>query len=323
MSKLYFLLLIFISVVLFNPAVSANNGKDKDKDKKSVDEKAKILRESADNNENEGEDEDEDEENATDSISSIHSFAAALSDLIWDINDSLMNIPAYDIYCDWNTGDIHPYKYDLTKKKDTTFLFLQDENLCGYSHPVSGDITSNFGPRSGRYHYGIDIKLQTGDSVFNAFSGVVRIAQISRSYGNVVVVRHKNGLETLYAHLSKINVSVGNSVDAGDLLGLGGNTGRSTGSHLHFEVRFKGEPINPNEIIDFQACLLKTDVLPLNKTHFNYLLEARAIKYHTIRKGDTLGAIAKRHGTTVSKLCKLNKMKSTTSLKIGRKIRYS
>lgn len=243
--------------------------------------------------------------------------------VIWNSITSPEEIPAHDIYRDWNTYDIHPYKYDLTKKKDTTLIPLLDESYCGYVHPFAGAVTSNFGKRNPRYHYGIDIKLRTGDTVYNAFEGVVRIARYSPTYGNVVVVRHTNGLETLYAHLSKITAKTGTKLQAGDMVGLGGNTGRSTGSHLHFEVRYKGEPINPNDIIDFEAGTVKTDVLALNQEHFAYLKDIRAAKYHTVRRGDCLGKIARRYGTTVSRICKLNGIRSSTILRPGRKIRYS
>jgi murein DD-endopeptidase MepM/ murein hydrolase activator NlpD len=245
-----------------------------------------------------------------------------LSLIFWDINDSLANIPAYDLYCNWNTYVIHPYSFDVSKKKDTSLVFLQDEHKCDYHHPFPGHITSPFGPRRGRYHYGIDIKLQTGDSVHNAFDGVVRIARRSPSYGNVVVVRHNNGLETLYAHLEKLEVQPGDPVESGALLGLGGNTGRSTGSHLHFEIRYKGEPINPNDVICFDNYILRRDTLVITNKTFNYLVEARAAKFHVVRNGDTLGKIAKKYRTSISALCRLNGIKPTTKLRVGRKIRY-
>jgi murein DD-endopeptidase MepM/ murein hydrolase activator NlpD len=266
-----------------------------------------------------GEDEEEDDENevAADSL-----FVRKLSSIIWDINDSVRKIPAYDVYCDWNNYVIHPYKFNLSGRKDTTHVKLLDEHHCEYSHPVEGYITSPFGPRKGRFHYGIDLKLEVGDSVYNAFDGVVRIARISPTYGNVVVVRHKNGLETLYAHLEKIAVEVGNEIFAGDLIGLGGNTGRSTGSHLHFEVRYMGEAINPAEIICFENYILKKDLLVLQPSLFSPSIQARATKYYTVRSGDTLGKIAKKHRTTVSTLCKLNKIKPTTVIRPGMKLKY-
>jgi len=165
------------------------------------------------------------------------------------------------------------------------------------------------------------LKLQTGDSVVSAFEGTVRIAQYSRSYGNVVVVRHNNGLETLYAHLSARKVKPGDHVEAGQCLGLGGNTGRSTGSHLHFESRYKGEPIDPNSIIDWENFSLKTKTLALDKDSFKHLKEARARKYHTVRSGDTLYGISRRYGTSLSKLYRLNGMGSKTVLRIGKKVR--
>lgn len=246
-----------------------------------------------------------------------------LGDYVPTFADSLYIIPAYHVYGDWDTESIHPYKFDLTKKKDTTVIRLEDYYTCSYEHPILGEITSDFGPRRSRYHYGIDVKLATGDPVKCAFSGKVRIAKYSRSYGNTVVVRHHNGLETLYAHLSEINVKPGDEVLIGDTLGLGGSTGRSTGPHLHFEVRYKGEPINPGVLIDFECGKLKSDELPISAELFAYLKEIRMAKYHTVRSGDTLGHIARRYGTSVSRLCKLNRMRSTSILRIGQRIRYN
>src|SRR6218665_676131 len=142
-----------------------------------------------------------------------------------DYNDSLTNFPAYDLYCGWDTVNIHSVKFDVATLKDTSKnILLFDPNGCGYVHPFEGKITSSFGPRKKRYHYGVDIDLETGDCVAAAFDGKVRIAKLSKSYGNVIVIRHASGLETYYAHLSKINVEVGQEVLAGDVIGLGGNT---------------------------------------------------------------------------------------------------
>jgi len=224
----------------------------------------------------------------------------------------------------WCNEMIHIRKYDLTKKNDTTPIVLQDcEGIFCYKHPHNGYVTSNFGMRRGRYHYGIDLKLYTGDSVFCAFDGIVRISKFSKSYGHVVVVRHFNGLETLYAHLSKRLVDVNTPIRSGDVVGLGGNTGRSTGSHLHFECRYFGEPINPSDVIDFENFCVKSDTLYLTQKNFEYQVEARKAKYYTIKSGDTLSKIAKRHGTSVKALCKLNNIKPSTVLRIGRRIRVS
>lgn len=222
----------------------------------------------------------------------------------------------------WYQDSIHVRRYDFTEKPDTTLLILQDfDNTFCFVHPYPGRVTSQFGFRRGRYHYGVDINLNTGDSVLNAFDGIVRISRYNRSYGHAVVVRHFNGLETLYAHLSRRLVAPGDYVRAGDILGYGGNTGRSFGSHLHFEVRYFGEPLNPNDIIDFENFRLHADSLFLSQIHFEHIAEARRAQYYTIRSGDTLSAIARRHGTTVNALCRLNNMTPTTILRIGRRIR--
>lgn len=242
-------------------------------------------------------------------------FTIDREDLMDDEDDSLM-------FFQWDTLNIHSYNYDLKNLRDT-LLVLSDNSLSGYAPPHIGEVTSNFGFRSQRFHYGIDIKLETGDPVLCAFKGKVRIAKRSKTYGNVVVVRHSNGLETIYAHLSRIDVEIGQDVQAGDMIGLGGNTGRSTGSHLHFEVRFKGKAINPNEIISFTDNSLISDSLLISQENFKYLSEIKKIKYYTIRKGDTLSRIAAKYGTTTKKLCKLNGIKSTTVLRVGRKIRCS
>lgn len=224
----------------------------------------------------------------------------------------------------WCNDTIHLRKYDFSKKDDTTHIILQDcQGIFCYTHPTVGHVTSPFGLRRGRYHYGTDVKLYKGDSVFNAFDGIVRVSKYSKTYGHVVLVRHFNGLETLYSHLSKRLVEPNQPIRSGEVLGLGGNTGRSYGSHLHFEIRYFGEPINPSDVIDFENFCLKSDTLYLTQKHFEYQVEARKAKYYTIRSGDTLSKIARRHGTSVRSLCRLNNMKETTVLRIGRRIRVA
>jgi hypothetical protein len=249
-----------------------------------------------------------------------------------DYNDSLISFPAYDLYCGWDTVNIHSSKFNIETLKESKQVTLCDSNSCGYVHPFTGNVTSNFGPRKRRFHYGIDIDLETGDNVSVAFDGKVRIAKNSKSYGKVVVIRHTNGLETYYAHLSKINVEIGQEVFAGEIIGLGGNTGRSRGSHLHFEVRYLGQPINPNEIISFTENKLVSDTLSLSKKTFNYISEAKKAaarviassgkgRVYVVKKGDTLSSIARRYKTTTKTLCKKNKIKSSSKLRLGQKIR--
>ncbi|NNE56252.1 MAG: peptidoglycan DD-metalloendopeptidase family protein [Flavobacteriales bacterium] len=247
--------------------------------------------------------------------------ATAASSSNWDVNDSLMYIPAFDLYCDWNTTEIHGYDLDIKSHiKEPVMLELRHED-CDYTHPFRGRITSNFGWRDGRHHNGIDIKLYKGDPVKVAFEGVVRIARYSRSYGNVVVVRHNNGLETLYAHLSARKVKTGDHVESGAVIGLGGNTGRSTGSHLHFEARYLGEAINPATLIDWENGQLIHDKYMLSEKDFDYLHKVRAKKYHTIRRGETLSAIGRKYGTSVRTLCRLNGFSQNTTIYAGKRIR--
>jgi murein DD-endopeptidase MepM/ murein hydrolase activator NlpD len=244
--------------------------------------------------------------------------------------DSTLMFPAFDIYSQWDTNSIHPYEFAAKSLvNDTNPIYLIDEYNCGYVHPFCGEVTSDFGPRKGRPHYGIDINLETGDSVGAAFSGMVRIAKKNKTFGNVVIIRHSNGLETFYAHLSKLLVNPNDYVEPGQIIGLGGNTGRSHGSHLHFEVRYKGFPIDPNEIISFERNALIRNTLVLTPKTFEFSSKnkggkgAKGVKskYYTVRKGDTLYGIARKYGTTPQKLCKLNKIKMTTVLRIGMKLK--
>lgn len=155
-----------------------------------------------------------------------------------------LNDPASNIYTDWTdnlrscSGSV-PSNYKI--------------DLCGFCMPTpSRKINSPFGPRWGRQHEGLDIKVYIGDTIRAAFDGKVRICKYNGSgYGYYIVIRHPNGLETLYGHLSKQIVKKDQVVRAGDPIGLGGNTGKSSGSHLHFETRVLGQPINPALLFDF------------------------------------------------------------------------
>ena len=221
-------------------------------------------------------------------------------------------------------------------------LLKADEKFC---FPVKNIITSPYGWRWNRPHRGVDIRLKTGEPVRCAFNGVVRIARPMGAYGNLVVVRHYNGLETVYGHLSKINVKPMQVVAAGQTLGLGGSTGRSTGPHLHFEVRFQYEPFDPEWILDFSNYSLRTRRLYLDKTYFGirkprsgealvYKADKSIIPeeqakpkpgtgkpvYASLKKGETLEAFAKRNYTTVDKVRELNpdikKVKSGARLRV-------
>lgn len=262
----------------------------------------------------------------------------------FDINE----IPADDLYGGiWSNGGVHMYG-SLKNVPDSFKVDLTD-----FTMPFEGRMTSNFGTRGRRYHNGVDLKVQVGDTIYAAFDGKVRMTKFERrGYGYYVVLRHVNGLETVYGHLSKFLVEEDQFVKSGEPIALGGNTGRSTGSHLHFETRFLGKPINPNFIVDFANFTCHKDEYIVSNTSFhktrqtsrvlitspNYKAPTQPtavasagpnkfvdgdVKYYRIKSGDTLGAIARRNGTTISNLCKLNNITTRTTLRIGRSLRIS
>jgi hypothetical protein len=222
----------------------------------------------------------------------------------------------------WNNRKINAGHFDSENWPDTARIVLVDSLQHRlYGHPFKNCITSNFGQRKWLWHYGVDIRLSRGDSVRAAFDGIIRVQQFDRhGYGHVIVIRHTNGLETLYGHLSKELVTQNRKVTAGQVIGLGGNTGHSTGSHLHFETRFYGEPFDPNCIIDFDKYALRSDTLVLTKTDFTYLADQRKAVWHIVRKGETLGHIALWYHTTVKKVRELNHLADNSILGVGRKL---
>lgn len=244
-------------------------------------------------------------------------------ELLNDETDDLMeNHPADDIYNNiWTSTKLNPYKIPIDSLPDSVKI-----DLSTFRVPVQGHITSHFGPRRYRYHYGTDVKLNTGDTVVSSFAGKIRIIDYDRrGYGHYVVIRHDNGLETVYAHLSEILVTLDQLVTAGEPIALGGSTGRSTGPHLHYEIRFLGNAMNPAKIIDF-ACgsPFENEYLITKKHSFYYQKEVQAMaaaKYYKIRNGDNLGRIAARNGTSVRSLCRLNGISPKKILRIGQTIR--
>lgn len=221
----------------------------------------------------------------------------------------------YDV---WNNITINPYQTSLVNMQDTLKI-----DVSKYCPPITKQVTSDWGFRKWRYHYGIDLKVHKGDTVKCAFDGTIRITRRERGYGYFVVVRHTNGLETLYGHLEKILVRNNQEIKSGEAIGLGGNTGRSTGYHLHFEFRYLGNPVCPHDIADFSTHTVKNNVFILSSKNFAYKKEIDKIRYWTVKKGDSLGRIAYRTGVSINKLCALNGIKKTTLLQIGRKIRYT
>ena len=152
---------------------------------------------------------------------------------------------------------------------DVTVPSYAKINVEGFHMPVPGKVTSNYGyrPKFRRMHRGVDMRLKTGDNVYAAFSGRVRIVNYeANGYGNYVVIRHDNGLETVYGHLSAHKVKRGDYVNAGDVIGLGGNTGRSFGAHLHFEIRYMGVAINPADVVNFEKGDVRNEMFAFNKS---------------------------------------------------------
>lgn len=255
--------------------------------------------------------------------------------------------PSHDLYASWDTTAANPYKFSESFRSDSVMLTLTQPIDCGFSMPFKGGITSEFGWRRYRPHYGTDIDLETGDTVVAAFDGMVRLAKYYYGYGNCVIIRHSNGLETVYGHLSKILVEPGQTIEAGKTLGLGGNTGRSFGSHLHFEIRYLGQALDTEDFIDYKKGELKSNTFVLRKADVENKYDLRALHsrhkrdvglarasykggkgtgkavkgVYRVRQGDTLGAIAKRNRTTVKALCKKNGLKPTSTLRLGQKIK--
>ena len=233
--------------------------------------------------------------------------------------------PALSLYPNWNNQYVHAYGNAIIPETYTI-------DLTGFHMPTpSTKITSPFGPRWRRMHNGLDLKVNIGDTIVAAFDGKVRVVKYERrGYGKYVVIRHDNGLETVYGHLSKQLVEDNQLVKAGEPIGLGGNTGRSTGSHLHFETRFLGIAINPIYMFDFPKQDIVADTYTFRKakgvnhagSHDTQVADG-AIRYHKVKSGDTLSRIAKLRGVSVSTLCKLNRIKLTTTLRIGQVLRCS
>ncbi len=257
--------------------------------------------------------------------------------------------PSADLYDDWDNMHAHSH---VTELPDSFRISLKD-----FCMPTDSRVlTSNFGHRWGRQHKGLDIKVYIGDTIRAAFAGKVRVVRYEgRGYGKYVVIRHDNGLETYYAHMSKQLVVEDQEVRAGDPIGLGGNTGRSTGSHLHFETRLCGVALNPALMFDFRNQDVVDDYYMFRKSSYqkesvlatrlrgvggsslasadgdevelataapaaSYAQESR---FHKVKRGETLYSIAKKRGTTVSAIMKLNHLKKNARLRAGQILKYN
>lgn len=258
--------------------------------------------------------------------------------------------PAASLYNDWDNR----YAHRRTEMPDTFKIDLRHFSMPTNSRVV----TSNFGSRWGRQHKGLDIKVYIGDTIRAAFSGKVRIVRYEAGgYGKYIVIRHPNGLETIYGHLSEQLVTENQVVRAGEIIGLGGNTGRSTGSHLHFETRLCGVALNPALMFDFRNQDVTGDYFVYNVNTYEELsAEATRLRgkignggytrdlvqngelgtynkkhpsdnedllYHKVKSGETIASIAKLRGVTVEKICSLNHLSANSRVRPGMILRYS
>ena len=230
-----------------------------------------------------------------------------------------------EYYSLWDSRRVNPYGVDRKSFDDTVNLSLYDSTIGSFwSSPVAGTFpTSHFGPRGGRFHYGTDLELDVGDTIRSVWDGIVRITSYdARGYGYYVLVRHYNGLETLYGHMSSIQTEVGTLVKAGQPLGLGGNTGRSSGPHLHFEVRYQGNAINAEQLFNFTEGKLLYQTYTLTPEQFGYVSrKARKVYYHRVRPGDTMYSVASRYGLTVARLARMNGLSTKSRLRSGRRLK--
>lgn len=258
------------------------------------------------------------------------------------IDKENLQSPAAELYDDWD----NKYAHRTTELPDSFRI-----NLRHFCMPTTSRvITSNFGSRWGRQHKGLDIKVYIGDTIRSAFAGKVRIVRYEgRGYGKYIVIRHPNGLETIYGHLSKQLVEENQTVRAGEVIGLGGNTGRSTGSHLHFETRLCGVALNPAIFFDFRHQDITADSYLFRRNGYEHeSAEATRLRgkvgngsytremvqgtpaqdsgermYHKVETGETLASIAEKRGVTIARICELNHIRRNAKIRPGQMLRYS
>ncbi|MCQ2214828.1 MAG: peptidoglycan DD-metalloendopeptidase family protein [Bacteroidales bacterium] len=238
-----------------------------------------------------------------------------------------------DFSDEWNNAKVHAYKGISMDSIPEIENILLTDSLHPYCCPLKGNVRSGYKWRKRRPHRGVDLPLITGTPIRAAFDGKVRVVMKTKQtggYGNLIVIRHPNGLETYYGHLSVHKVKENDIVRAGEVIGLGGNTGRSTGPHLHFETRYMGQAFDPERLIDFKTGELRDSIFTFKKhylsiySHYGMTdqesIDASKRLIHKVRSGDTLGGIARKYGTTVAEICKLNKITAKKTLKIGQNL---
>jgi murein DD-endopeptidase MepM/ murein hydrolase activator NlpD len=238
-------------------------------------------------------------------------------------NDGFGFFPAHRFYGSWNTRMLFPYPDSLYKADTLIDIDLSSAVSGPFVYPFDGAFTSGYGWRDSAFHRGIDIDLNRGDTVKAAFTGMVRFAGKQGGYGNVVIIRHYNGLETVYAHLWKIKVKPGDIVTSGQLVGLGGNTGHSTGTHLHFEIRFRGVAINPAYLININERELINEKVALVRTKQGYAVRPHNLAFHVVQRGDNITKIAQQYGRSVKEIRAYNGWEGNVKLKQGQLIRVA
>jgi hypothetical protein len=249
--------------------------------------------------------------------------------------------PAY--FSSWDSESLKIYGTDLCSFSDSVVIELFcEEDLKGWSIPNNTDrVTSKYGFRWRRWHHGVDLDLVTGDPIYAPFDGIVRVTDYDRGFGRYIVLRHENGLETVYGHLSKIKVKPGQIIKAGQTIGLGGNSGRSTGSHLHFEIRYNGHALDPKVVFDFNTLEIKDRQLVVKPSLYSRMMAfgigcdhnkrirrpnpaaLYGSRFHRVRSGESLWTISRKYGVSISQICKLSGISRRTVLRPGRKIRVN
>lgn len=245
--------------------------------------------------------------------------------------------PEPDIYTEgWNSKSVNPFSG--VEVPQTAMI-----DVSNFAMPHYGKMTSPYGwrKRFGRMHKGVDINIKSNDTIYAAFDGKVRLTNYeARGYGNYIILRHPNDLETVYGHLNKFLVKRDQYVKAGDPIALGGNTGRSTGPHLHFETRYMGYAINPSAIFDFANHTTHTDIYAFDKNTYQnarnyaptksetsvankntYKQANKERKTYKVKKGETLSKIAKKNGISVTTLCRLNGISKNQKIRVGQSLR--
>lgn len=251
-------------------------------------------------------------------------------------------IPCYGLYDKfWDIDNISSRFLQVPFDGNPLRIILVQSNNNDFFYPCHGLLKNKYGASKSGFHPGVDFALAFGSPVKNCFDGVVRMAKIYGDYGKVVVVRHYNGLETVYANLSKIMVSPGQIVQAGDVVGASGKSVKNGVEMLHFETRFMNECFDPELFIDFEIKELKDNTLILSqnnlaigerqyaeqqeskevgkKTDENKVVTQGA--YHIVKQGETMYRIALQHNIPLARLLQINNMRETDTITVGQKIK--